>query len=672
MERLVVFLSIMMFSVAAHAAEVSDGVEVPELAHFDTTMMNFMAERNIPDGQLAVTYQGRLVLARAYTHNSPQPTTIHSRYRIASVSKPLTSTLVHRAQQDGLLTVNDTLGMHLDLSTLSGQSADPRLANVTVRQLLQHLGGFGDPAQYGYDPVFNDFPVANSTGEGFPVLKTHILRYMNGQPLIHEPGTTYAYSNYGFMLAGMILEKVTGMSYGAYADKVLNPIGIYDARQSRSQEHRLYSGEARYFTSGMAPTVLDNSGGLVPIQYGALNSENNSSYGGWTVSAVEIVRWLSNLDDPDAPDALVNANQRSQMFGLPENQPLPYTLGDGYYGSGWAVRDYGSGNYNTWHSGGLPGTMTYAVRLFTGLTYMVAFNQRNETGQGNWYGDIDQQMSAAITQTTEWPEHDLFPTTLRPRPFDAGARYNGSWFDISHNGEGFAISVINATTAVIYWFTYDREGNQRWYFGVARIDGHRMIVDTLLENRGGRFGPDFDPADVMTSEVGSLVINFYDGGSAKADYVLNGDSGYQELSRLSVPFSSDDPATAGDDWRNGLWYDLTHDGEGYVVEVLPDGRIVIYWFTYDKDGNPAWMIGTIAGPTLQDGAPIPMTLTEGGNFGVGFDPANVIATENGTATMQLRCDGPSSSEYSGGNSRFPAVTLNLQRLATYIDPPCEP
>lgn len=671
MKRVLLAFLTLFFATHVHPAEVSDGEEVPELAHFDTTMMNFMAERNIPDGQLAITYGGRLVLARAYTHNSSHPTSIHSRYRVASVSKPLTSTLVHRAQQDGLLTVNDTIGMYLDLTALPGQTPDSRLADVSIRQMLQHLGGFGDPGQYGFDPVFNDFAVANAIGDGYPVLKTHIQQFMNGRDLIHEPGTTYAYSNYGYMLVGMILEKVTGLSYGAYADQIMNPIGIFDARQSRSQEHRLYADEAHYFSAGMAPNVIDNSGGIVPVQYGGLNSENNSSYGGWTISAVEIVRWLSNLDDPDSADALLNAGQISQMFGQPENQTQPYITGDAYYGSGWAVRDYGANNYNTWHSGGLPGTMTYAVRLLTGLTYMVAFNHRNETGQGNWYGDIDSQMATAIGQTSQWPGHDLFPTTLRATPSDAGARYNGSWYDITHNGEGFAISVINPTTAVIYWFTYDRHGNQRWYFGIARLEGHRMIVDTLLENRGGRFGPDFDPDDVVTTEVGSLVINFYDDGGAKADYLLNGDSGYMELSRLSSPFESDNPAASGNDWRNGLWYDLTHDGEGYVVEVLPNGQILIYWFTYDNDGNPAWMIGTINGPTLQDGAPVPMDLTEGGNFGVGFDPDNVIVTGNGTAIIQLRCDGESSSEYTGGNSRFPAVTLNLQRLATYIDPPCQ-
>lgn len=664
--------SFVMLALAAtaNAAQVADGPDVPELAHFDDVMTEFMAARNIQDGQLAITRLGKLVFARSYKHNSNNPTTIHSRYRIASVSKPITSTLLHRAQQDGLLSLDSTLGDWLDLSTLPGQSADPRLAGVTVRNLLQHLGGFGSPDEYGYDPIFNDKAVATLTGEGYPVLKTQIQRVMNGRALIHEPGTTYAYSNYGYMLAGMILEKATGMAYGAYADQVLNPIGILDARISRSQLHRQYPGEASYISNATARTVIDNSGEIVPLPYGGYNYETNAAYGGWTVSAVEVVRWLANLDNPVAPNAILNSASRSEMFAFPANFTPPYNDGDEFYASGWGVRNFGINQRNTYHSGGLPGTMSWAVRLSTAINYMVVFNRDNFGGPGNWYSDIDGALSTAILQTTQWPTHDLFGTTLRDQPDAAGARYNGSWYDITHDGEGFAISVISPDTAVIYWFTYDREGQQRWYFGIARLEGHRMIVDSLLENRGGRFGPDFDPADIETTEVGALAINFYDDNSAKADYILNGDSGFQELSRLSIPFTSDDPGAAGNNWRNGLWYDLSHDGEGYVVEVLPNGRIVIYWFTYDKDGNPAWMIGTVADGSLEDGIAIPMDLTEGGNFGVGFDPDNVIVTGNGTATLQLRCDEASSSVYSGGDSRFPAVTLNLQRLATYIEPPC--
>ena len=131
-----------------------------------------MEQYDVSDGQIAISWQGRLVFARTYTHNSDSPTTNTSRYRIASVSKPLTSTLVHRAHQDGLLSLDDPISQYLDLSPMPGKTADPRLANVTIRHLLQHLAGFGGQAHYGIDPAFNDYVVASATGEGMPVLKT--------------------------------------------------------------------------------------------------------------------------------------------------------------------------------------------------------------------------------------------------------------------------------------------------------------------------------------------------------------------------------------------------------------------------------------------------------------------------------------------------------------------
>jgi hypothetical protein len=152
------------------------------------------------------------------------------------------------------------------------------------------------------------------------------------------------------------------------------------------------------------------------------------------------------------------------------------------------------------------------------------------------------------------------------------------------------VQVINADTAVIYWFTYDRDGKQRWYFGLADMDGHRMVVRTLYEASGGHFGPDFDPDTVVRMEVGSLVLNFYDDQHGKVGYLLDGDSGYMELTSITQPFTSDDPASAGD-WQNGLWSDPNHDGESFVVEVLPGGIVVIFWFTFDAEGHPAWMVG---------------------------------------------------------------------------------
>ena len=667
--RISVTLSLLLTLSSSHAQIVSDGMDVPLLAGFDQAMLLFMQQRDIPDAQLAITWQGRLVLARSYDNDSTNPADNQTRFRIASVSKSLTSTLLHRLQQDGVLSMDDSISDYLDLTPAPGDVADPALEDITIRNLLQHLAGISSTEMLGYDPVFNDAAVASALGVELPILKSQIRTFMNGKSLATAPGTNYAYSNYGYLLAGQVIESATGLPYGAYADSVFNPIGIYIGRQARSERHRLYDNEAVAWSGYQAASVMDSSGDLLPYEYGALNYENSAAFGGWTIPAVELAKWMASLDAPGDPDAILNQDSLDQMFGLPENLQRPFPSGDYYYAAGWAVRDYGTGGLNTWHGGSLPGTTSYVVRIRDGFSFVALFNRRNETAPGTWIAALETAIFNARAQVSSWPQHDLFAQSLRPAPAQAGARYSGSWFDQTHNGEGFVIQVINADTAVIYWFTYDRDGQQRWYFGIAQLDGHRMIIRELLQSSGGQFGPAFDPSQVETSIAGSLVINFYDDGSAKADYLLHGDSGYMELSRLSTPFANDDPATAGD-WRNGLWYDPAHNGEGFVVEVLADGRVVAYWFTFDDQGNPAWMIGTLQADGLDQGIDLMMNRPEEGNFGVAFDPSRVVVHPNGVANMTLGCQGPSQVIYSGGDAGFPEVTLSLVRLAGYTDSAC--
>lgn len=666
--KLIACLVLVFWPMLASAQVVSDGQDVPSLTAFDDAMLSFMQDYNIPDGQLAVTWQGRLVLARSYNNQSSNPVNNRSRFRVASVSKPITSTLVHRLHQDGVLSVSDTLDQYLDLTPPPGQVADARMGGITIRNLLEHRAGFGTASNFGYDPVFNDAEISAALSVPLPLLKSDIRRFMNGKALVSMPGMQENYSNYGFMLAGEVIEKATGLPYGAYADSVFNAIGIYDARLARTEAHRAYAGEARYFSGFRSSSVMESNGGQLPYEYGALNYENAAAFGGWTLSMVEVARWLSNLDQPGSSDAILNAQSQATMFGLHENYPGTYTPGDGYYGSGWLVRDYGNGQRNTWHAGSLPGTTAYVVRIRDGFNFAVSFNRRNESSPGSRIGDIETRLFNAYSSVNSWPTHDLFTQELRPTPADVGARYGGSWFDEDNNGEGFVVSMVSPDTAVIYWFTYKPDGRQAWYFGVAELDGHRMIIQDLLEAKGGRFGPNFDPADVSFTSVGSLVLNFYENSKGKADYLLNGDSGYMELARITQPYTSDDPQTAGD-WRSGLWYDPSHDGEGYVVEVLNDDFVLFYWFTYDKDGNPAWML-TSADDGIDNTMMMPQFLYEGGNFGVSFDPDKVISVENGATQMRLGCGG-SDVEFTGGSSDFPDVDMTLQRIGGFVPSPCQ-
>lgn len=402
--------------VTVHAQWTVTGIEVPSLAAFDTQMQQMMTARNIPSGAVAVAWQGRLVLARGYSWN-PGPQDILTRpdslFRIASCSKPITSTLINRLIQDGALAPDDTIGQYVDLTPRPGTSADPRLATVTVRNLLEMLGGFGDPATLGYDPVFRDRVVAQGLGISLPVSHADVIRYQSGVPLASAPGTTYQYSNYGYKLLGRIIESASGMPYERYARRVLNRAGVWNLRLARARQEERAPGEVAYYSGGQATSVIDDSGALRPWEYGgSINQDTMDAYGGWVASAPELLRWMTNLDTPNASNAILDQTSLDRMFALPQNFPLPYTPGAYYYASGWSVRDYGAQGRTTFHAGSLPSTASYIVRYRNGFSIVILLNRRNENNPNDTTNAMDAAVWAAYGQVSSWPTHDLFPQVL--------------------------------------------------------------------------------------------------------------------------------------------------------------------------------------------------------------------------------------------------------------------
>lgn len=409
-------LALCSLDVDAKQAVIVTGAPAPGLEAFDGVMRNVMQGPfgEIPAVALAVTYRGRLVLAHGYTLGGTAPLTQpQSLFRIASVSKQITSTLINRLIQEGRLSLDDTLGQFVSLTPAPGQTIDPRLASITVRSLLEHLSGLGVQATIGYDPMFHDASIAQALGIPLPVGRADIIEFMNGVPLASAPGSTFNYSNYGYLLLGRIIEAVTGMPYADYAASMLYPLGICDLQQGHSLPQQRLPGEVTYDSGWTAPTVMDNSGASVPLEYGGFHLENMDSHGGWVASAVGLARFLSNLDFPNAQVALLDADSLDRMFGLPQNYPPPYQTGDAYYAKGWWVRDYGIGLRNTWHDGSLPSTTAYVLRTEYGWDYAVLLNRRDENDSGALSAWLDQNMWAAYSQVSQWPGGNQFPTAMQ-------------------------------------------------------------------------------------------------------------------------------------------------------------------------------------------------------------------------------------------------------------------
>ncbi|MBP8261960.1 MAG: beta-lactamase family protein [Verrucomicrobia bacterium] len=361
----------------------------PELVALDDTMRAFMVKRKISAGALAVTYQGRLMLAKGYGWAGKEEPLVgpESLFRIASLSKPITAVAVLHLVEAGKLRLDEKVVEVLDLAPVKGKTMDQRLPKVTILHLLQHLGGW-DRAK-SYDPMFRDRRFAAALRVPLPIGTADIIACMNGEPLQSEPGTTYAYSNYGYCLLGRVIEKRSGMTYEEYVrQEILAPLAIRNMRIGKSRLAERFPGEVQY--EGERP-------------YGGFRVENLDAHGGWLASAVDLARFVAALDDPNHHPAL-SAASIERMFALPENLAgKDYQLGDSYYACGWQVRDYGNGQRNTWHTGSLPGTYTFLARWRSGIGCVVLFNQR-----GKDFAAIDSVMGQATHRIQQWPAGDLF------------------------------------------------------------------------------------------------------------------------------------------------------------------------------------------------------------------------------------------------------------------------
>jgi N-acyl-D-amino-acid deacylase len=201
---------------------------VPELASFDRTIAGLMAKWQIPGASIAVVKDGRLVLAHGYgwaDRESRQPVRPESLFRIASLSKSLTAAAVLKLAEEGRLRLDDKAFALLgDLKPRPGAAVNPDLRKITLRNLLQHSGGWD--RDQSFDPMFRPREIAATMGVPPPAGAETIVRYMLDQPLQFAPGTKYAYSNFGYCVLGRIVEKVSGERYEDFVrNRILRPAG---------------------------------------------------------------------------------------------------------------------------------------------------------------------------------------------------------------------------------------------------------------------------------------------------------------------------------------------------------------------------------------------------------------------------------------------------------------
>jgi N-acyl-D-amino-acid deacylase len=403
---------------AAPAVMAADQVRPTPVAEaFDREVEAFMQARKVPGGALAVVKNRRLVYAHGYGWAdrekgiSVRPDSL---FRIASISKPITAVAVLRLVEEGKLDLDARAFDLVKLKPLpsAGAKRDPRLSQITVRQLLQHTAGWD--RDQGFDPMFRSRAIATAAAEPPPARPQAIIRYMLGRKLDFDPGTRYAYSNLGYCVLGRVIEAVSGQPYETFVqEKVLAPIGIRRMRvgatlASTPDEVHCYTPDG-----SKGDSVFPGTPKKVPWPYGGFYLEAMDAHGGWIAAVTDLARFAAALDDPDHSPLLKPGTLRTMY--APPPPPVSRTkdgaLEPAYYGCGWSVRPVGTaGKASCWHTGSLPGTYGLFVRRWDGLSWAVLFNQRSEAKKLP-DGAIDPALHRAADAVTEWPEENLFSTT---------------------------------------------------------------------------------------------------------------------------------------------------------------------------------------------------------------------------------------------------------------------
>ena len=385
------------------------GYDVPELRSFDQAIEQFMQARNIRLGSLAVARRGRLLLAHGYSWDESGDALVEpaSLFRIASVAKPFTAAVTLRLLREAGVDVSTPVSALLPDVFPHHRGRDPRLDAVTVLHLLQHQGGWD--RSRSFDPVFHDATIARTFRTGLPVDRGHIAAFMARQRVDMPPGTTFSYSNFGYLLLGLLIERLSGTSYeDAVRARLLEPLGIGRMRLGRTAPELRTENEVTYDADHQAATVLNGSGRKVPAPYGAFNLENGLASGGWIASPVDLLR-VSGAFAPTTPvPEAIDTALLDQALAMPSTGLGP--TGE-YYGCGWSVRPLDSERRNMWHTGSLPGTTSTLLRRWDGLDVAVVFNRREEyaaTPADQYLNALDQGLGVAMRGVQVWPTHNLF------------------------------------------------------------------------------------------------------------------------------------------------------------------------------------------------------------------------------------------------------------------------
>jgi len=563
------------------------GIGTPSTtAAFDNLIVPMMQAYGIPGGSISVVRDGELVLARGYGFSDQsRARLVHPDdiFRIASVSKQITSAAVLKLVDQGLIQLTDTPFTILDLAPNPATNVDhTQLNSITVTDLLHHAGGFsrnpncngcltiGDPLgppttwRIEADQHLN---TGVCTGNdpvtcGLPPNCDQMIQWVRSLPdsetLLWQPGTTEDYSNFGYCVLGALIEQVTGSSYNDWVrSNILLPAGAVDIRPgltltTQDREVSYYDRDDNQLS------VFSSQTEVIPINpYGDYYVESSPASGGWTASTIDLLRFQAALDGRGGRTPLLSPARIADLTRPPgiavaTINPTTNTISavpanpNAWYGMGWYVD-----SSDKWsHTGALYSTAALQIRLGNGFGMAAFFNawppnvnssisaSWNTTAcKGDFFCNLNQAFQTALNNAGgvngDWFSEDLFDhygnytSWLTSEQYQAFAEVNASLGRYPSR-----VDAVNLTGTPLFRAVF------------ARLRGHSMESHHNLDCLA------YQETDARLQAAG------YTQTSLQAYVANDGTRRYQstwvEWSACSPSCSSGGPCTADADCNSGI------------------------------------------------------------------------------------------------------------------------
>ncbi len=255
-----------------------------------------------------------------------------------------------------------------------------------------------------------------------------------------------------------------------------------------------------------------------------------------------------------------------------------------------------------------------------------------------------------------------------------GSAYSGNWFDPGQSGHGFLLEALPDGDFYATWYTFSN-GQPLFLQGRATPAGNTLTL-SMFSARSTGFP--VGASGASTATWGNVTLTFTSLDDATASWTpiasgfTPGTMNLHRLSRAALVQSNRDGVV--DACNSGIWFDPAQPGYGFNIEIndMPDGNRIAsaYWYTYQPDGTPLWLIGT----GLAEPGGVAMDLYRFSGDGAQFPPAfsadALTPGKWGSATLTFASNAL-SVRYASTTSGYGSGSMELQRLTVLRARTCD-